>query len=39
MNKPIIDDSQEVQRLKAENESLKEQMRLLQKVIEKLIEK
>lgn len=39
MNKPVIDDSQEVQRLKKENESLKEQMRLLQKVIEKLLEK
>lgn len=39
MNKPIIDDSKEVQRLKEENESLKEQLRLLQKVIEKLIEK
>lgn len=39
MKLPLIDDSQEVQRLKAENESLKEQMRLLQKVIEKLLEK
>ena len=39
MNKNVIDDSQEVQRLKKENESLKEQMRLLQKVIEKLLEK
>ena len=39
MNKPILDDSKEVQRLKEENESLKEQLRLLQKVIEKLIEK
>lgn len=39
MELPLIDDSKEVQRLKEENESLKEQLRLLQKVIEKLIEK